>query len=405
MKNEKTVNHPKKTSAFADNPVDDHPVNDHVVIDHTVNDHTVSSADRDVSIPWDSDNQAWWDWYVGLADNTQSSPPKTPHQSDQKPLAFYGSDAPPPSLTKTNTLSFEDLKQELSTPYDLSPETVTGFQTEGYIKLPEVLSPGAVAILRQEIVGVLEQQFGALLDSKSQKKGHSNSVKEATPGRRFYSADMVWLENPIIRLFVLSPRIAKIAADLLSVKAVRLYHDNLLSKEPGCGRTPWHFDDHHFPLATNDVVTAWIAAQAIPKSMGPLAFAKGIDTWRLVEDIPFSKADTSYDRRIIDTFERLGVDIDDDPFAMGDVSFHHNLSFHTAGPNSTPVSRCVLANTFYADGSHIVDAPTMVSGDWQKFLPGVNPGELAASPLNPICWPARECWTDGPNTAATESNL
>jgi len=30
----------------------------------------------------------------------------------------------------------------------------------------------------------------------------------------------------------------------------------------------------------------------------------------------------------------------------------------------------------------------MVSGDWQKFIPGVGPGGIAASELNPVCWPA-----------------
>ena len=30
-----------------------------------VNDH----PDTDVSGAWDADNQAWWDWYVSLADN------------------------------------------------------------------------------------------------------------------------------------------------------------------------------------------------------------------------------------------------------------------------------------------------------------------------------------------------
>ena len=67
----------------------------------------------------------------------------------------------------------------------------------------------------------------------------------------------MWLENTLIREFVLSSRIAKICADLLSVKKIRLYHDNALVKESGCGRTPWHYDDHHFPLETNDVITAW----------------------------------------------------------------------------------------------------------------------------------------------------
>ena len=23
----------------------------------------------DISKPWDKDNQAWWDWYISLADN------------------------------------------------------------------------------------------------------------------------------------------------------------------------------------------------------------------------------------------------------------------------------------------------------------------------------------------------
>jgi hypothetical protein len=63
------------------------------------------------------------------------------------------------------------------------------------------------------------------------------------------------------------------------------------------------------------------------------------------------------------------------------------LSFHTAGNNRTSQSRIVLANTYFADGARVVKEPTMVSGDWQKFIPGVDPGEIAASELNPVCWP------------------
>ena len=29
----------------------------------------------DISKPWDKDNQAWWDWYVGLADNDDKKDP------------------------------------------------------------------------------------------------------------------------------------------------------------------------------------------------------------------------------------------------------------------------------------------------------------------------------------------
>ena len=77
------------------------------------------------------------------------------------------------------------------------------------------------------------------------------------------------------------------------------------------------------------------------------------------------------------------------PFELGEVSFHHNLNFHTASRNRTNRSRVALANTYYRDGARVINAPTMVSGDWQKFMPNVKPGEVAASHLNPICWPVK----------------
>ena len=98
---------------------------------------------------------------------------------------------------------------------------------------------------------------------------------------------MVWISNSFIKAYVLSPRISGVIGQLLEVKKIRLYHDNVLSKEPGCGRTPWHYDAHHFPLATNNVVTAWIPAQPIPIEMGPLTFAKPISVHKLVENINF----------------------------------------------------------------------------------------------------------------------
>ena len=84
------------------------------------------------------------------------------------------------------------------------------------------------------------------------------------------------------------------------------------------------------------------------------------------------------------------VSVNETPFELGEVSFHHNLNFHTASRNRTNLSRVVLANTYYRDGARVVDAPTMVSGDWQKFMPNVKPGDVAASSLNPICWPIKD---------------
>ena len=315
----------------------------------------------DVDQPWEQDNQAWWDWYVTLADN-RDQPIGELRDADPLPaLELPGDDA---------------VARELRTPYRLTPTDRERFRADGFVKLQGVLSPGAVLRLRQELVRLLGAAFKTALDDAATE--------------RFLSLEMVWLNNPLMRDYVLSPRIARIAADLLDVPRVRLYHDNVLSKEPGCGRTPWHYDDHHFPLATHDVVTAWIPAQPIPVAMGPLAFAKPIDVYKLVESVAFDKFDTSYDHRVTEVFRAHQVAVEDGPFDIGEVSFHHNLSVHTAAANRTRQSRVVLANTFYADGARVLDRPTMVSGDWRKFIPGVEPGEVAASELNPVCWPAVE---------------
>jgi len=313
----------------------------------------------DVSGDWQGDNQGWWDWYVSLAHNLETGAERTLAHPPKSPA--IGADA---------------LADEMATPFGLEDHQIAAFRKDGYIKLKGVLSPGAVTLLRETIARRLEAEFAIRLDGGADG--------------RFLSQEMAWLEDEVLRAFTLSPRIAGICGRLLGAGAMRLYHDNLLSKEPGCGRTPWHYDDHHFPLNTHDVVTAWMPAQAIPRAMGPLAFARPIDAWKQVADVPFDKTDDSYDRQVAEIFRKNRVDVDDGPFEEGEVSFHHNLSFHTAGPNACTLSRMVLANTYYADGARVVDQPTQVSGDWRKFIPDTSPGEIAASRLNPVCWSSQE---------------
>ncbi len=312
---------------------------------------------KNVNKAWDKDNQAWWDWYVSLADNKNSN------------IKNALLELPEPPMLKEPSMI--DLKQELTTPYNITNHDIKTFQKNGFIKLKNVLTPEITQVLRYEILSLLRKTFK-----------NYNDIKK----NRFLSLEMMWLENTSIREFVLSSRIAKICAELLSVKKIRLYHDNALVKESGCGRTPWHYDDHHFPLDTNDVITAWIPAQAIPIEMGPLTFAQPLEVYKLVKDIKFNEFDTSYDKEINNVFKNEKVSIVEEPFELGEVSFHHNFSFHTASENKTTQSRIVLANTYFADGARVVNNPTMISGDWKKFIPETKPGEIVSSNLNPICW-------------------
>ena len=321
--------------------------------------NTNISDSTDINKPWEKDNQAWWDWYVSLANNDFN-------EREIKNIA------PLPDIVIP---SDDEIISELAEPYHLSDYQVNFFKKNGFIKLKKVFSPGAVLKLRAELVNLLKKEFKVDPDNEAYD--------------RFLSLEMIWPDNPLLRAYVLSPRLGQISANLLEVSAVRLYHDNVLAKQSGCGRTPWHFDNHHFPLDTNDVVTAWAPVQPTPVEMGPLSFAYPLGVHELVKAVTFEKNGTGYDSEVSKIFSKNNVNVNETPFELGEVSFHHNLNFHTASGNRTNRSRIALANTYYRDGARVINAPTMVSGDWQKFMPNVSPGEIAASPLNPICWPVK----------------
>jgi len=318
-------------------------------------DSRILSADHaresGVDKAWEQTNEDWWDWYLSLADASDGAPAEL--LPVQPPT-----DVPEPT--------HEALREELATPYALTDEHRRRFAAEGYIKLTGVLSPAALTSARAEVQRLADAGDG--------------------PGRSgFLSMDLMWqADSPTLELFARSPRLGRLAADLLGVADVRLYHDNVLSKEPGCGRTPWHFDAHHFPIASRDVVTSWIPLQAIPATMGPLAFAADRDAWRLADGVDFSATDDSYDRGVAEAFKAGGVRVDDTPFAEGEMSFHHSWCFHYARANATTQPRRVMASTYFADGAALVDEPTMVSGDWQRFMPGAEPGARIDTPLNPV---------------------
>jgi hypothetical protein len=67
----------------------------------------------------------------------------------------------------------------------------------------------------------------------------TKSMEERTTYERAFLQIMnLWREDKTAREFVFSRRLAQIAADLMGVDAVRLYHDQALYKEPSGGFTP-----------------------------------------------------------------------------------------------------------------------------------------------------------------------
>ena len=80
-----------------------------------------------------------------------------------------------------------------------------------------------------------------------------------------------------------------LAAALMATPQVRFYHDHVLVKEGGTRqRTPWHQDQHYFPLDTDNTITMWMPLVDLTPEMGIMRFASGSHREGYLGDMPIS---------------------------------------------------------------------------------------------------------------------
>jgi ectoine hydroxylase-related dioxygenase (phytanoyl-CoA dioxygenase family) len=193
----------------------------------------------------------------------------------------------------------------------------------------------------------------------------------------------LWTHDERIRQFVLARRFAGVAAALLGVNNVRIYHDQALFKEPGGGPTPWHQDQYYWPLDTTDTVTMWMPLVDISLDMGMLTFASGSHHNGVIFDENISdESDNQFKKYIKE--HRLPVTR---PAGMraGDASWHYGTTVHNAPANDSDQMREVMTVIYMADGARVAHPKNKYqTDDWKTWLMGLPPGRLAASALNPL---------------------
>ncbi|BFP43496.1 hypothetical protein FGF1_43410 [Flavobacteriaceae bacterium GF1] len=262
----------------------------------------------------------------------------------------------------------------LDRPYSLTSEHIDFYQKNKYIKLKQVLETDFLAHLNEVIskkVDELNQQ-----DTPMEKR--------STYGKAFLQLFNLWKQHETIKELVFSKRLAKIATDLMQVDGVRLYHDQALFKEGGGGITPWHADQHYWPLATDKTITAWIPLQETPLEMGPLEFSAG--SHAILEGRELSIGDTSerfIEKRLkVTDFKHVIA-----PFDIGEISFHSGWVFHRAGANTTQKTRKVMT-IIYMDKDMKLKQPENDGqiNDWNTWCPGAEIGKIINTPLNPVLY-------------------
>ena len=268
---------------------------------------------------------------------------------------------------------------DLDTPFAVAADAAASFARDGHAMLPGLASATEVAAYREH----LER---AAADGTME---HRPIGERDTYSAAFLQSFNLWRADDAVRRFVFAPRFAKAAADLLGVEGVRLYHDQALFKEPGGGHTPWHQDQFYWPLATEKTITMWMPLADLDASVGSMTFATGSHTAGKLRGHAISdESEIEYEQLV--RSERLPQHTYG-AIRAGDATFHAGWTLHRAGPNPTQRMRPVMTIIYFADGTCVSEPDSIYQKfDLSVWLPGLDPGDPAASPINPRLWPATE---------------
>lgn len=262
----------------------------------------------------------------------------------------------------------------LAQPYLLTYEQIEFYNENRFIKLKQVFDEETISFFNNAIDIRVK-----LMNSES-----TPLEQRSTYGKAFLQLFNLWSEDEAVKEFIFSERLGKIAADLMQVDGVRIYHDQALFKEGGGGITPWHADQYYWPLETDKTVTAWIPLQETPLELGPLEFSAG--SHQIVEGRDLEIGDESetliQQKLRVTNFKHVI-----EPFDLGEVSFHSGWVFHRAGANTTNNMRKVMT-VIYMDKNMVLKCPDNKNqiNDWNTWCPGAKIGEVIDTPLNPIIY-------------------
>ncbi len=237
----------------------------------------------------------------------------------------------------------------------LDQRVIERFRHDGFTVIRGLFDAGEVARYRAASL--------AISTSRPEPSGGADAAYR----QAFTQVVNPWRTDPVIREMTLHPRLVA-AARQLAGRPIRLWHDQILTKEPRNGRaSEFHQDQPYWPIDRGiRSYAAWIALGDTPEEHGCMRFIPGSQHHRGVpaQDLT-SKGSLFALCPALALGERVSI-----PLLAGDVTFHDGFTAHEAGVNQLDRPRVAHSVIFidaearYLGGSHpITDAAGCRPGD------------------------------------------
>jgi ectoine hydroxylase-related dioxygenase (phytanoyl-CoA dioxygenase family) len=263
----------------------------------------------------------------------------------------------------------------------ISDDTVAQFQRDGATCIRQLFQPDELEELRAGI--------DSNLSAPSPRAKVASNAND--PG--YFIEDFCnWQDNAHYRRFIVESPLAEAAARLMRSASARLYHDHMLTKEPGTRQaTPWHQDQPYYNIEGRQNVSFWIPVDPVSRG-ATLEFVAGshLGPWLMPRSFMDSQARWFPEGSLADLpdveADRAAFPIVGWELQPGDLVCFHMLTLHAAG--GTDTRRRVFSVRFLGDD--ITHAPRR----WRTSpdFPGLVDQLPAGAPMNhalfPVLWPA-----------------
>ena len=230
-------------------------------------------------------------------------------------------------------------------------DQVADFRRDGFLIVERgLVSLPALERLRERYLRLFEGEYETGI-----RPDEVNWAPGRDPEDRTRQLCNAWKSDSVVAAQVLSEKTARLAAQLMGYRGVRILQDNVLWKPPGTKAIGFHQDSSYADyLVPSEMVTCWIALHDTEADAGPLGFVRGSSHW------PKSPPQRTQFHAPDDWLAGPraaapeGEELETVPVVVkaGGGSFHHGLTWHGSAPNeSKTVARMALV-------SHLIRAET-----------------------------------------------
>jgi ectoine hydroxylase-related dioxygenase (phytanoyl-CoA dioxygenase family) len=265
-----------------------------------------------------------------------------------------------------------------------SDEQVAAFRRDGAILLKGLLPATEIARLRAGV--------DANLAAPSPRAQVASDPRD--PGA-FVQDFCCWAENEHYRAFIFDSGIGAVGRRLMGGDSARLYHDHMLTKEPGTRqRTPWHQDQPYYNIEGRQNVSFWIPVDPVSRAatlefvagshlgpwLMPRAFMSNEAKWfpeGTLADLPDIDAQRSIYRVVGWALE------------PGDVVAFQMLTLHAAGGVEPGRRRRVFSLRLTGEDVRHAPRPWVTSPAFPGLDAELPAGAPLEHPLFPVLYPAK----------------